>query len=52
MEADILQKKKDLYLVPELWRPIFLESKKDLYLVQSMEADILKKYCSLIYFIL
>ena len=23
MEADVLKSKKDLYLVPEVWRPIF-----------------------------
>ena len=35
MEADILESKKDLYLVPEVWRPIFWKVKKDLYLVQK-----------------
>ena len=35
MEADILERKKDLYLVPEVWRPIFWKVKKDLYLVQK-----------------
>ena len=28
MEADILESKKDLYLVPEVWRSIILESEK------------------------
>ena len=37
MEADILESKKDLYLVhAEVWRPIFCKSKEDLYLVPNV----------------
>ena len=52
MEADILESKKDLYLVPEVWRKILWKVKRIYILSRSMEADILKKYCTLIYFIL
>ena len=36
MEADILESKKDLYLVPDVWRLIFCKSKEDLYLVPDV----------------
>ena len=42
MEADILESKKDLYLVPEVWRPIFWKVKRIYILSRSMEADILE----------
>ena len=51
MEADILESKKDLYLVPKVWRQIFWKVKRIYILSRSMEADSLKKYCSLIYFV-
>ena len=36
MEVDILESKKDIYLVPEVWRPICCKSKEDLYLVPDV----------------
>ena len=51
MEANILES-KNLYLVLEVWRPIFWKVKRIYILFQKYEADILKEYCSLIYFIL
>ena len=42
MEADILESKMDLYLVPEVWRPIFWKVKGSISCSRSMEADILE----------
>ena len=35
MEADILESKKDLYLVPEVWRPIFWKVERIYILFQK-----------------
>ena len=35
MEADILESKKDLYLVPGVWRPIFWKVKRIYILFQK-----------------
>ena len=43
MEADILESKEDLYLVPDVWRPIFCKSKEDLYLVPEVWRPIFWK---------
>ena len=53
MEADILKSKKDLYLVPEVWRPIFCKSKKELYLVQKYGGRYFAKvlFINLFYFV-
>ena len=51
MEADILKSKKDLYLVQKYGGRYFAKVKRIDILSRSMEADISKKYCSLIYFI-
>ena len=46
MEADILKSKKDIYLVPEVWRPIFWKVERNYILSRSMEADIFNKRIS------
>ena len=48
MEADILESKKDLYLVPEVWKV-----KKDLYLVQKYGGRYFEKvlFINLFYFV-
>ena len=46
MEADILKSKKDIYLVPEVWRSIFWKVKRNYILSRSMEADIFNKRIS------
>ena len=51
MEADILESKKGSISCPEVWRPIFWKVKRIYILSRTMEADIFKKYCSLIYFV-
>ena len=43
MEVDILESKKDIYLVPEVWRPICCKSKEDLYLVPEVWRPIFCK---------
>ena len=43
MEVDILESKKDIYLVPEVWRPICCKSKEDLYLVPEVWRSIFWK---------
>ena len=43
--------KKDLYLDPEVWRPIFWKVKRIYILFQKYGGRYLKKYCSLIYFV-
>ena len=39
----IWKSKKDIYLVPEVWRPIFCKSKEDLYLVPDVWRPIFCK---------
>ena len=48
MEADILESKKDLYLVPEVWKV-----KKGLYLVQKYGGQYFEKvlFINLFYFV-
>ena len=53
MEADILESKKDLYLVPEVWRPIFWKVKRIYILFQKYGGRYFEKvlFINLFYFV-
>ena len=53
MEADILESKKDLYLVPEVWRPIFWKVKRIYILFQKYGDRYFEKmlFINLFYFV-
>ena len=53
MEADILESKKDLYLVPGVWRPIFWKVKRIYILFQKYEGRYFEKvlFINLFYFV-
>ena len=53
MEANILESKKDLYLVPEVWRPIFWNVKRIYIFFQKYRGRYFEKvlFINLFYFV-